>query len=305
MKMKVYNNILFEACICLSLFACSKENAEADKLDNPGITTESTKASTTAGSNLFIDFEGASIASSNFYLTNNGVTYPFITKGTYVNPVLTTLEHFKGNSSIVYQMPQTTISGSVTNDKSQHRIFGGSDVVAMGFNDKRYFGFAVKLDDLTEQPVLPCQLFQIWQGTPMSPPVDLSIAPGGSGNTFVIKLFIRNNSTTANPSAATTIYTGSIQKGVWNTFVLMSIMRNTQDTQDGEIKLWVNGGEVVRWFGRVGYANGIVYAGNPYTPNAKFDAFFGPYRACQNANIKMYYDQVKYATTYSAADPDQ
>jgi hypothetical protein len=238
-------------------------------------------------------------------LNDNGYQYAFITKGTYSNPVLTTAEHYGVGTSIVYQMPHTTISGTVTNDKSQHRICSGSEAGAMGFGDKRYYGFAVKLDNLTEQPLAACQLFQIWQGTPMSPPIDLSVVPGGSGSTINIRLSYRNNTTTANPSAGLTIYTGTIQKGVWNTFELMTILRNTTDTQDGEVTLWLNSTQVVDWFGRAGYANGIIYAGNSYTPNAKFDTFFGPYRDCQLANYKAYYDQVKYALDFASANPAQ
>lgn len=255
--------------------------------------------------NRYFDFEDASLSTTDYSLTDNGYTAAFITKGTYSNPQLTTAEAYAGTTSIVYQMPHTTVSGSVTNDKSQHRIFSGSESLAMGFDDKRYYGFAVKLDALTEQPTAACQLFQIWQGTPMSPPVELSLIPGGTGNTFNFKLAIRNNTTTANPSADVTIYSGTIQKGTWNLFVVMAIMSTTSEAQNGEIKLWLNDTQVVDWFGRAGYADGIIYAGNPYTPNAKFDTFFGPYRPCQAANIKMYYDQVRYATTYAAAKPDQ
>jgi len=261
--------------------------------------------SNSVNENRYFDFENSSLSPTDYSLTNNGYTAAFITKGTYSNPQLTTAEFYKGATSIVYQMPHTTASGSVTNDKSQHRIFSGSESLAMGFDDKRYYGFAVKLDALTEQPTAACQLFQIWQGTPMSPPVELSLIPGGTGNTFNFKLCIRNNTTTANPSADVTIYSGTIQKGAWNTFVLMAIMCNTTDPQNGELKLWLNGTQVLDWFGRAGYADGIIYAGNPYTPNTNFDTFFGPYRPCQLANIKMYYDQVRYATTYSAANPDQ
>lgn len=283
-----------------------KKNENAIATVNQGQTSPGGKLVTNgATDSRYIDFESASLSGTDYSLTDNSHTFAFITKGTYSNPQLTTAEFYKGATSIVYQMPHTTVSGSVTNDKSQHRIFSGSEDLAMAFNDKRYYGFAVKLDSSTEQPTAACQLFQIWQGTPMSPPVELSLIPGGTGNTFNFKLSIRNNTTTANPSAAVTIYSGTIQKGTWNTFVVMAIMRNTDDTQDGELKLWLNATQVVDWFGRVGYANGIVYAGNSYTPNAKFDTFFGPYRPCQLANIKMYYDQVRYATTYSAANPDQ
>jgi hypothetical protein len=294
---------LFLIGIVAVVAGCQKKQ---DSTASPNITLpKTTQNYTGTNENRYIDFENSTLSSTDYSLTDNGYTCAFITKGTYSNPQLTTAEFYKGATSIVYQMPHTTVSGSVTNDKSQHRIFSGSETIAMGFDDKRYYGFAVKLDALTEQPTAACQLFQIWQGTPMSPPVELSIIPGGTGDTFDFKLDIRNNNTTANPSADVTVYSGTIQRGVWNTFVLMAIMCNTTDTQNGELKLWLNATQVLDWFGRAGYADGIVYAGTPYTPNAKFDTFFGPYRPCQAANIKMYYDQVRYATTYAAANPDQ
>jgi len=107
----------------------------------------------------------------------------------------------------------------------------------------------------------------------MSPPLEIRLKPGGSGNTFNFEIWVRNNTTTANPSSGIQVYQGTIQSGQWNTFELMTIMRNTSDTQDGELKLWLNGTQVKDWFGRVGYSAGIVYAGNSYTPNTNFDSF--------------------------------
>jgi len=307
--MRKLNYVSLVCTMVLGFSACKNnavlpQNAVSTGADNSVASNNGRLTTMSASDNRVISFESASLSGTNYYLTDSSFTYAFITKGTYSNPVLTTSEHFKGTASIAYQMPHTTVSGSVTNDKSQHRIFSGSDANAMGFGVKKYFGFAVKLDNLTEQPTANCQLFQVWQGTPMSPPVELCIVPGGSGSTFNIRLAYRNNTTTANPSASIAIYTGTIQKGVWNTFVLMTIMRNTADTQDGELKLWLNSTQVVDWFGRAGYADGIVYAGNSYTPNTKFDTFFGPYRPCQLANLKMYYDQVKYGGAYTEADPN-
>lgn len=257
----------------------------------------------------YIDFESSSFT-ADYNLVNKGVTYLFITKGAvgvnYYNPVLTTVEKYRGCTSIKYEMPRTTKgipTVGVTNDKSQHRIFGGSESLALDFGQVRYFGFAVKIDPSMDQPTDACQMFQIWQGSPMSPPLSFDVAPGGSGSTYNIWIHVRNNTTKANPSAGLYPYTGSIQSGVWYTFVLMVVMRKADDTQDGEIILWQNGNQLVHWYGRVGYGANIEYGGTIYQPNAKFDAFFGPYRGCQQSTVKMYFDEVRYAADYTGANP--
>jgi Polysaccharide lyase len=257
-----------------------------------------------------ITFENASIvpgSNNTGYLIDGGVQYATVTKGTvgvnYLDQLITSAEKYKGNYSIQFQMPRTTVLGSITNDKVQNRIISGSQTGALHLGDTRYFGFAVKLDTSMEQPLSPCQLFQIWQGGPMGPPLSLDVTSGGSGNTIKFRVWIRNNETQANPSAGIQIYLGSIQKGVWNKFVIMVTMRTTADENDGQIKLWLNGNKVLNWNGRAGYYNGIIYGGVGYTPNANFDVFFGPYRDCQQAIVNMYFDQVKHATSYADAIP--
>jgi Polysaccharide lyase len=249
-----------------------------------------------------ITFETAKFDAS-YNLLEDGNTYAFISKGTlntnYKIPVLTTSQHYAGSKCIQYQMPRTTVSGSITNDKSQHRIESGG----LNFDEKRYYGFALKLDASMEQPTSACQIFQIWQGTPMSPALEVDLMPGGSGNTFNFRVWVRNNNTKANPSAGILVYSGSIQRGSWNTFVLMVIMRSVDEGTNGEAKLWLNGTQMFDWFGNAGYDDGIEYAGVQYTPNDAFDTFFGPYRACQQAIVNMYYDNVKNTTTYSEAIP--
>jgi hypothetical protein len=272
----------------------------ADRIFESPSGTVMTRA---ASDNRFIDLENASLSSSKV-LTDGGFTYPFIVKGTYNNPSLTTSERFRGCNSIIYSMPPTTASGSVTNDKSQHRIFSGADPNALGLGEKKYFGMALKLDANMPQNTSSVQFFQIWQGTPMSPPLEMRLMPGGSSSTFKYEVRIRNNQTTANPSAGTPIYSGTMVRGQWNTFVLMTVLRTINDSQDGEIKLWQNGVQKIQWFGRCGYDNGIIYAGSANTPNPNFDSFFGPYRPCQNVSLKMYFDEVRYGGSFSETSPD-
>lgn len=254
----------------------------------------------------YISFENASVDSSTYNLTEGANTYPFIRKGDFRAPVLTSSQKYRGSYGIAYQMDPTsgTAADGNTTDKSQHRIISGNDQNPLTFGQKKYWGFAVKLDSTMEDPDSTTQIFQWWQGAPMSPPLELRLIHSGSDTTFKYELVYRNNTTTANPSACKPIYQGTITKGTWNTFVIMTILRNTNDSQDGEVKLWQNGTQLCDWLGRVGYGDGIVYAGTSYTPNTNFDVFFGPYRPRQMKNLKMYFDQVRYTDTYSEANPD-
>ncbi len=294
--------LLHQLLLLLIISSCQKMAEQHVQQVSP--SQASTVLSTLSSSdNRIIDLENASLGTGSI-LTDDGYSYAFITKGTYNTPYITNSDQYRGCNSIAYAMPPTTVSGSITNDKSQHRIFSGSDANALAFGVKKYFGFAIKPNNAMPQPTSTVQIFQVWQGTPMSPPVELRLMPGGSGATFNYELRIRNNNTTANPSAGVSVYSGTISRGQWNTFVIMTIMRNTADSQDGQIKLWQNGTLMIQWNGRAGYADGIVYAGTAYTPNAKFDAFFGPYRPCQNVSLLLYYDEIRYGGAYTEADPD-
>ena len=86
--------------------------------------------------NRIIDLENASLGTGSI-LTDDGYSYAFITKGAYNTLCITNSDQYRGYS-IAYAMPPTTVSGSITNDKSQHRIFSGSDANALAFM-KKYF----------------------------------------------------------------------------------------------------------------------------------------------------------------------
>jgi Polysaccharide lyase len=290
---------LIAVVIVVLLFGCSKREIEykANTKDSAAGAADFSIAT-----DRLISFENSTFA-GNYDLTESGIVYRFIKKGTFYAPPVIAGNAYSGHNCIQYQVAGSTAQGGETTDKSQHRIFSGSDANALTFGAKKYFGFAMKIGTNMPQPSNTVQFFQIWQGTPMSPPLEVRLKPGGSGNTFNFEVWIRNNSTTANPSSGIQVYQGTIQRGQWNTFVLMTIMRNTNDSQNGQIKLWLNGTQVKDWTGRAGYSGGIVYAGSSYTPNANFDAFFGPYRPCQQLVLNMYFDQVKYAGAYADAIP--
>ncbi|NJN35484.1 MAG: hypothetical protein HC817_15710 [Saprospiraceae bacterium] len=114
-----------------TIFACQKTEEAPQVVETTVIEADDQIFGTSGGTilttrnasqNRFVDLENASLNSSNV-LTDEGITYPFILKGTYDNPSLTTLDRFRGCHSIVYSMPPTTATSSNTTDKSQHRIF--------------------------------------------------------------------------------------------------------------------------------------------------------------------------------------
>ena len=69
----------------------------------------------------------------------------------------------------------------------------------------------------------------------------------------------------------------------------------------------MNGKEQFSWNGKLGYNP----AGKPYknatkdtpNPNKNFDIFFGPYRARQNRQHQVFFDEIKLADKYDDAVP--
>lgn len=251
-----------------------------------------------------IDAESASINSSSLSLTDNGKTYVHIKKGEFVTPWISPSQHYRGAHAIGFQMNPTsgTAPDGQNMDKSNFRLIAGNETNALGFMETKYTGYALKLEAAHENPEQPVQLFQWWQGSPFSPPLEMRIKAGSTDYEFVY----RNDSTGRGPSAAQVLYTGSMTKDVWYRFVVYTKMSHTNDGQTGQIKIWVNGNLVKDWNGDVGYEPDMdyYYAGSYYQANPKFDIFFGLYRNRQMKTAKVMFDQVKFTSTYNEANPD-
>jgi hypothetical protein len=63
----------------------------------------------------------------------------------------------------------------------------------------------------------------------------------------------------------------------------------------------------VNWTGAVGYNPTTIAYRNPPAgtdnPNTAFDVFFGPYREQQATAQELFYDEIRWADTFSDAQP--
>lgn len=258
-----------------------------------------------AAPNRYIDAENATINSTTLTLTDNGRTYVHIKKGEFVNPWISPSQYYKGTHGIGFEMNPTsgTAPDGQSMDKSNFRIIAGNEADALGFLEDKYTGFAVKLETNFDLPEKPVQLFQWWQGSPFSPPLELRVKPNSTDYEFVY----RNDTTGRGPTAAKVLYTGSMTKGQWVSFVVYTRMSTSTDVETGNIKIWVNGSLVKDWNGDVGYdaSTDYYYKDGYYRSNPKFDIFFGLYRDRQMKHHKAIFDQIKFGTSYNDVDPDQ
>ena len=146
---------------------------------------------------------------------------------------------------------------------------------------------------------------QWWQGAAYGPPLRLGITSETS-NVVSYKFYVMNDNTLGNPSAkALEIGGGEIPFDTWTTFVVLTIPDFTG--RKGEVRVWMNGKKQFEWKGKLGYdPSGKPYKGatkDTLHPNKQFDVFYGPYRARQNRQHQMFFDEIKFGDTYADAAP--
>jgi hypothetical protein len=258
----------------------------------------------------YIDAESATINASSLSLTDNGRAYVHIKKGDFTTPWISPSQHWKDSHAIGFDMLPSSGTGSdgSTTDKSNFRVIAGSEADALGFTQDRYTGFAIRLETNFQTPDKEVQLFQWWQGSPFSPPLELRVRAGS----MTWELVYRNDELGRGPSAARVVASGPMSTGGWYRFIVKTRMNYSSSQGSGNVTVWLNGSQVGTRDGNFGYNPYIDYPyNNPACPsgycraNAKFDIFFGLYRPRQAKRHKAFFDQVRFGTSYAAVNPDQ
>ncbi|MBO3459242.1 polysaccharide lyase [Aetokthonos hydrillicola Thurmond2011] len=230
-------------------------------------------------------------------------------------PWISSSEFYKGSSSIGMEIDPTENLTPNGTDKVNHRISsagsGSNDSFALDFNQPKYTGFAVKLGEF-DVPSKSLLLGQWWQGSPYSPPLQLEIIPDSNpSNPIRYQFLFRNNRTGGNPKSLIPNVIpfnpgvdNTLNRQQWHTFIVYTKMRHTGLPDDGEVRVWHNGVEVIRWLGKIGYDPSIALNGKNL-PNKTFDVFYGLYREQQSKKHQAFFDEIRFATTWEEANPEQ
>jgi len=255
---------------------------------------------------------------SNNDIVENGVTYLTVYKPTppsdnVIGPWISTNGGFSSNDAFGYELQPSLANENSSTDKVDTRVSHADDSSGLGFDAPKYLGFAVNIPQAGFSPPTVAstggtstgvQIAQWWQGSPYSPPLALDIEPGETNGMVNYSLLVHNDTTGGNPSSVPVIIgSGTIAFDTWNTFVVMTDM---DYNGAGQVELWQNGTLLMNWTGAVGY-NPSTIPYNPPTglsnPNQKFDVFLGPYRPTQDTQQEEFFDEARWANTYSDALP--
>jgi len=232
-------------------------------------------------------------------------------------------ESFLGKHSICYSIGQTEglgpkvssgldVRGNGT-DKIHHSIIPleRKKKALFSFGNTYCTGFAIKLDETTEVPQKGTQVivFQIWQGAPFGPPLKMSLFNKNGG--IAAGVFVRNDKTGSSPSAPwLTAQEGIIlKKGVWYRLVTKVVLKH-QAMKAGRVEVWMAQGhkplkKISVWDGHIGYdpaGHGNYANRKDVKPNPKCVPTFGVYRARQKRKIKLFFDDIRVASSVSLAD---
>lgn len=282
-----------------------------------------------ANATLYYNITGGSINSSDWSLTDtNGHNYLAVTKPSPVaqagmtSPWVDSSQIVAtGTSSIGIQVdsnwPADTSSPALK--KMNYRIVtgNGSDAAAAGVKvqNDRFVGFWVRLDPGYElnngavgwpsQPI-GTQLWQCWQGSGWPP---LQLRTDESGGQIRLYFLMSNDHCRGSQNSYSSIVyiqnpaTGTdlvVQKGQW--YPIIVEFKFDWSGSTGAVNAWVNGVQGVTWTGQMGYKPASVTGGQAGALDF-CDSHFGIYEQATTAFHKVWYDNVKWASTYAEANP--
>lgn len=205
---------------------------------------------------------------------------------------------YSGENSLAIQLPAAESNPNVA---GRYELFAvpANDENVLKYGEKKYFGFAMKLDEFAfDTPLNWCLFMQVFQNqTPpgFPPPLSLHFK---MAQDFPIQFELTKTELNRDQ---TVFNTGDLERGRWYEFVLG--LRPGYNN-DGTVELWVDGVKVYDAQQDWGVEPGI------YDKDGEsieiFDSFnfrVGLYRREQPRTFTVYYDDIKYADSYLEAVP--
>jgi len=243
------------------------------------------------------DYYFSTVGNEKYLCTTDDVCRWAPREGLYTEQWLST-NAYRGAHSLGIQLPAAASNPNVAG-RSEAFVVEADDEYALKLGEKKYFGFAIKLDKWAfDMPLNWCLFMQVFQNQDpwtYSPPLSLHFKIAQDNP---LKYQVETIGTADMVSTARTVrYTGDINRDQWYKFVLAL---KPGYNSDGTIELWVDDVKVydaaVDW----GYAPGT------YGDVEVYDSFnfrVGLYRREQPRAFTVYYDEVKYGDSYAEADP--
>ncbi len=221
----------------------------------------------------------------------NGRTFETVQSGAPSPPLLST-QHYAGQSSIQIQVP-TDNSGA--KERFEYVIAMASDADGLHFDNARYCGFAFRLGSPAAAFTSSDLFWQAWQGSPWGPPASLKLTTSAAPP-YNIGLYIRNMATGPDSAVPDVKLWSSamIQPDVWYSVVIYLEPGFTNNS--GNIRLWINGTNLVNVTTNIGYDPGLV-AGSL----TGLDLKNGMYQPDANNGHTMLFDQIVLADNYAEA----
>lgn len=240
------------------------------------------------------DYEFNIAGDQKYLCTTDEVCRWMPREGLYTEPWFST-DAYRGEYSLGMQLPAAESNPNLAG-RSELFVVAPDDTYTLKFGEKKYFGFAMKLDKWAfDMPLNWCLFTQVFQNQDpwiYSPPFALDFKIGQDNP---IQYQVETIGTAG--LGSTVRYTGDINRDQWYKFVLAL---KPGYNGDGTIELWVDDVKVYDAQQDWGYAPGT-YEGTEV--NDSFNFRVGLYRREQPRAFTVYYDQVKYGDSYEEADP--
>jgi hypothetical protein len=184
----------------------------------------------------------------------------------------------------------------VKHDQKEQRL-------TMEPNNVRYLSFDFMLDRQYETPNAWALHVQVWQPRAGPPPFAIFVVPGNNRNSDVqFSFVIRDDQVgggSSSPSSGKEIYRMTIPRGEWNNMVIRMEPSANDDDRVGRLAMWHNSNEKFDYRGDWGYrAAGKIKGGRQAADFLVVK--IGVYRRRQATAQTIYFDNVRYGTTFSS-----
>jgi hypothetical protein len=277
----------------------------------------------------------------NYSLVDNGVKYRTTSKGQITPPWISShgfkrstdpndrAVGLKIKANEIGDGRYATTTNNYGANKIEYNIIRHTDPASIKFGQDRFVGFAIKLDRYEFQPPEDGKwliVAQWWQGSPHSPPFEMSIEPDVNPNnpTIRYRIGVKHDGNTP-PSLAEgkyrrvgggdTLFEGTMVRNRYYTFVFKTNFSYNGDGRGSSIRVWRDGVALTPLAGmQVNPNNPTEYTGDcGFTPREEDDYYwsvddqFAPkvtlYRPVMNRVQQVYYDEIRYGTSYNEVDP--